>query len=222
MRRPMVSFSLPLCLFPAAHFLGAGGAVFRPVGFRREAGPALTAQLQVIVVFGNLGAQNGIQREDSSPEPAAQQGIGNALHTDTFLPIVQQEAVAAHIVAALPRQPPGLAVLRIVHLRYAHSSCFLSCCRGVTRKIPSTFCLMMPYSFSSFFTSPYLAYSRSFSSVSRPYSDFSAVRSGIFFTPPSRKARPAASYNIRALSCSCRNRDLSAALRYSITTGRVC
>ena len=42
-----------------------------------------------------------------------------------------------------------------------------SCCRGVIRKMPSTFCLMMPYSFSSFFTSPYFAYSRSFSSNSR-------------------------------------------------------
>ena len=110
----MVSFPLPFGFLSAAHFLGAGWAIFRPVGFRREAGPALTAQLQVIVVFGNLGAQNGIQREDSRPEPAAQQGIGNTLNADTFLPIVQQEAVAAHVVAALPRQPPGLAVLRIL------------------------------------------------------------------------------------------------------------
>ena len=122
MRRPVVSFPLPLGLFTAAHFLGAGGAVFRPVGLRREAGPALTAPLQIIVALCDLGTQNSVQREDSRPEPAAQQGVGNALHTDTFLPIVQQEAVAAHVVAALPRQPPGLAVLRIVHLRYAHSS----------------------------------------------------------------------------------------------------
>ena len=103
MRRPMVSFPLPFGLLTAAHFLGAGGTVFRPVGFWREAGPALTAQLQVIVVFCNLSAQNSVQREDSHPEPAAQQGVGNTLNADTFLPIVQQEAVAAHIVAALPR-----------------------------------------------------------------------------------------------------------------------
>ena len=56
----------------------------------------------------------------------------------------------------------------------------------------------VPYSFSSFFTSPYLAYSRSFSSDSRAYSAFSVARSGSFVTPPSRKARPAASYSIRA------------------------
>ena len=122
MRRPVVSFPLPLGLFTAAHFLGAGGAVFRPVGLRREAGPALTAPLQIIVALCDLGTQNSVQREDSRPEPAAQQGVGNALNADTFLSVVQQEAVAAHIVAARPRQPPGLAVLRIVHLRYAHSS----------------------------------------------------------------------------------------------------
>lgn len=98
----MVSFPLPFSFLAAAHFLGAGWAVFRPVGLRCEAGPALTAQLQVIVVFCDFGAQNSIQREDSRPEPAAQQGIGNTLNADTFLPIVQQEAVAAHIVAALP------------------------------------------------------------------------------------------------------------------------
>lgn len=98
----MVSFPLPFGLLAASHFLGTGKAVFRPVGLRREAGPALTAQLQVIVVFCDLGAQNSVQREDSRPEPAAQQGIGNALNADTFLPIVQQEAVAAHIVAAFP------------------------------------------------------------------------------------------------------------------------
>ena len=86
----MVSFPLPFSLLSAAHFLGAGGAVFRPIGFRREAGPALTAQLQMIVVFGDLGTQNGVQRKDSRPEPAAQQGIGNTLNADTFLPIVQQ------------------------------------------------------------------------------------------------------------------------------------
>lgn len=103
MRRTMVSFPLPLCLLAAAHFLGAGGTVFRPIGLRREAGPALTAQLQVIVALCDLGAQNSVQREDSRPEPAAQQGVRNALNADTFLPVVQQEAVAAHIVAALPR-----------------------------------------------------------------------------------------------------------------------
>ena len=103
MRRTVVSFPLSFGLFSAAHFLGAGGTVFRPVGFWREAGPALTAPFQIIVALCDLGAQNSVQREDSHPEPAAQQGVGNTLNADTFLPIVQQEAVAAHIVAALPR-----------------------------------------------------------------------------------------------------------------------
>ena len=99
----MVSFPLPFSLLAAAHFLGAGGAVFCPVGLRRKAGPALTAPFQMIVALCDLGAQNSVQRKDSRPEPAAQQGVGNALHTDTFLPVVQQEAVTAHVVAALPR-----------------------------------------------------------------------------------------------------------------------
>ena len=98
---PMVSFPLPLGLLAVAHFLGADGAVFRPIGLRREAGPALTASFQMIVALCDLGAQNSVQREDSRPEPAAQQGVGNALNADTYLPVVQQEAVAAHIVAAV-------------------------------------------------------------------------------------------------------------------------
>lgn len=97
----------------------------------------------------NLSAQNSVQQEDSRTEPAEQQRIRNPLHTDTFLPIDQQKAVVANIFASLPRQSPSLVVLRIVHLRYAHRACFLSGCRGVTRKMPFTFCRIMPYSFSA-------------------------------------------------------------------------
>ena len=48
---PMVSFPLPLGLLAVAHFLGADGAVFRPVGLRREAGPALTAILHRVMLL---------------------------------------------------------------------------------------------------------------------------------------------------------------------------
>ena len=78
------------------------------------------------------------------------------------------------------RQTPGLAVLRVIHSRYAHNSCVHSF-PGFTRKMPSTFCLIMPYSCIRFFASPYCLYSRSFSSASRLYSAFRAYRSGSFF-----------------------------------------
>ena len=45
----MVSFPLPLGLLMVAYFLGAGGAVFRPVGLRREAGPALATTLHRVM-----------------------------------------------------------------------------------------------------------------------------------------------------------------------------
>jgi len=49
-------------------------------------------------------AQNGYQSAIMAPtEVLAQQRIGNALHTDTFLPIVQQEAVPVTVIAALMR-----------------------------------------------------------------------------------------------------------------------
>ena len=47
----MVSFPLPFGLLAAAHFLGAGGAVFRPVGLRREAGPALATTLHRVMLL---------------------------------------------------------------------------------------------------------------------------------------------------------------------------
>ncbi len=49
------------------------------------------------------------------PEPPAQQGVGNGLDADTFLPIIQRDTVAAVIVAALMYQPPRSAVLTVVH-----------------------------------------------------------------------------------------------------------
>ena len=45
------------------------------------------------------------------PKPPAQQGIGNGLDTDTFLPIVQGDTVSVDVVTALMHQPPHSAVL---------------------------------------------------------------------------------------------------------------
>ena len=166
MRRLPVPFPLSFCLFAAAHPFGAGWAVFGPVGLRHKYCATLGAAFHLVPVFGDLGTQGRIQRENSSPEPPAQQRIGNALNTNTFFAIVQQQTVPVTVVATFPHQLPGLAVLRVIHSRYAHRSCVHSF-PGVTRKMPSTFCLMMPYSCICFFASPYRSYSRSFSSASR-------------------------------------------------------
>jgi len=71
MRRFPVPFPLALGLFTSAHPFGAGRAVFSPVGLRRERGPALTAAFHFVPVFGDLGIQGRIQREDSGLKPAA-------------------------------------------------------------------------------------------------------------------------------------------------------
>ena len=62
------------------------------------------------------GAQASIQRKNGSAEPFANQGIGDALRTNTFLAVVQEQAVSAIVVAALMYQPPGGAVLLAGHM----------------------------------------------------------------------------------------------------------
>lgn len=59
--------------------------------------------------------QRFIQRQDSGTEPVAQQGVGNALHTNTFFSIVKGKAVPALIVAALMDQLSISAVLGVGH-----------------------------------------------------------------------------------------------------------
>ena len=74
------------------------------------------------------GAQASVQGKDSGAEPFADQGVGDTLRTDTFLAVVQEQAVSAVIVAALMHQPPGCAVLLIGHVGdfgYNHFTCFL-------------------------------------------------------------------------------------------------
>ena len=56
-----------------------------------------------------------ILRQYRRPKPPAQQGVGNRLDTDTFLPIVQGDTVSVDVVTALMHQPPHSAVLAVVH-----------------------------------------------------------------------------------------------------------
>ena len=201
---------LPFGFFLPAHTGRTIRAVFGPVGLWHKGGPAHGTAFHFLPAFADLGAQGRVQRQDGGPEPPAQQRIGNTLDANTFLPVVQQEAVSVTIIAALVREPPGLAVLAVIHSRYVHSSCVCSF-PGVTRKILSTFCLMIPYSVNSAFTSLYLSYSRLFSSSSFLYSAFSAARLGSFVTPASFRAFAAASHKRSWLSYSRRNAALSLA-----------
>ena len=141
--------------------------------------------------------------------------------TDTFLPIVQQEAVSVTVVAALMGEPACLAVLGVTHSRYVHRSCVCSF-PGAVRKMLSTFCLTMPYSFNFCFASLYCADSRSRSASSFLYSVLRAYRLGSFVTPASLSVFAAASYKISWLSCCRRNAALSLAFRSSSATGRSC
>lgn len=92
------------------------------------------------------------------------------------------DGLVAAAFASLPQPGQSILILHCVHSF-----------PGFTRKMPSTFCLIMPYSYIRFFASPYCSYSRSFSSASRLYSAFRAYRSGSFFTPCSFRAFAAAS-----------------------------
>ena len=117
MRRLPVHFPLAFCLFATAHSFGAGWAIFSPVGLRHKYIVTLGAAFHLVPVFRNLGPQSHIQREDGSPEPLVQQRIGNALNTNTFFAIVQQQTVPVTVIAALPQQLPDLAILLAIHSR---------------------------------------------------------------------------------------------------------
>ena len=102
----------PLTGLAAFFLLGALRAVFGPVGFWDVPAAAQDALFSFPAVEQG-GAQAFVQGQHRRPKPAADQRVGNALRADTFLPIVQQKAVAAVIVAALMHQPPDGPVLRI-------------------------------------------------------------------------------------------------------------
>src|SRR5699024_2257376 len=126
MRRQEVSLPLPFSLFLPAHPHRTIRAVFGPVGLRCEHGPAYGAVFHLVPALPDLGVQGRVQRENGGSNTPAQQRIGNALDAHTVLSIVQKQAVPVTVLAALMRQLPGLAVLPVIHSRYAHSSCVLS------------------------------------------------------------------------------------------------
>jgi len=79
---------------PAVDNGGAGFAVFRPVGTGEKRLAADSAPL-LFLLMKQSSLQRFIQRQDSNAEPPAQQGVGNALHTNTFFSIVKGKAVPA-------------------------------------------------------------------------------------------------------------------------------
>lgn len=91
-------------------------AVFRPIGAREKQTAAHSTPLCSQPVIQG-GFQLPVHWQHRNTEPLAQQGIGNALNTDTFLPIIQCKAVAGIVVAAFMHQPPCSAILMIVHYR---------------------------------------------------------------------------------------------------------
>ena len=116
------------CAFAPFHpFCGTGGAIESVVPGRGKRPPALPAvPPSDRGRREQCGAQAGVQREDGGAEPLANQGVGDALRTDTFLAIVQKQTVSAIVVAALPHQPPGRPVLLIGHVwdfRCCHFTC---------------------------------------------------------------------------------------------------
>lgn len=92
-------------------------AIFRPVGAGKE---RLSADRAAFHIFPEQQRcfQRLVQREDSGAKPFAQQGVGNTLHTDTFLSIVQRNAAAVVIVAAFMYQLSCPAVLLVAHNKY--------------------------------------------------------------------------------------------------------
>ena len=98
-----VRFPAPLpvtgVLLPPMYPSGAGFAVFRPVGTGDESRPALGAPLHADAAE-YLRFQRLVLWQYRPAEPLAADGIGNRLWADTFLTIVQQQAVAVIVVTA--------------------------------------------------------------------------------------------------------------------------
>ena len=115
MRRIVVTFALALCLLLPAGGNGTVRAVFRPIGFRQIVTSAENAFLSVCPVEQG-GAQASVQRQDGGAEPFADQRVGDTLRADTFLTIVQEQTVPTIVVTATMYQPPGGAVLLVVHV----------------------------------------------------------------------------------------------------------
>ena len=111
-------FLCPGPLAPFGTFCGTGGAIECVVPGRGNRPPALpAAPPSDSGRREQCSAQASVQGKDGGAEPFANQGVGDALRTDTFLAVVQEQAVSAVIVAALTHQPSGCAILLIGHVR---------------------------------------------------------------------------------------------------------
>ena len=106
---PLTGLSPPL-------LFGTIRAIFRPIGFRQIVTSAENTFLSVCPLEQG-GTQASVQREDGGAEPATDKRVCDALNTNTFLTIVQEQTVPAIVIAAVMYQPPGRPVLLIVHVR---------------------------------------------------------------------------------------------------------
>lgn len=113
-------FLLALCSVDPLHASGTFRAVFGSVGTWGKQRPAYGAFLSIQPVEQRR-FQFLILRQYRRPKPPAQQGVGNRLDTDTFLPIVQGDTVSVDVVTALMHQPPRSAVLAVIHDRDSFS-----------------------------------------------------------------------------------------------------
>ena len=93
-------FTLPFCvLFPALP-LGAGRAILGAVGSGEDRLAADKAALFRSVPH-DFRVQLTVNGQDCISKPFAQHRIRNALHTNARLPVIQQDAVAVVVIAAL-------------------------------------------------------------------------------------------------------------------------
>ena len=107
-------FPHALSFLVALYASGTFRAVFGPVRTGGKQRPAYGAFLRIQPVEQRR-FQFLILRQYRRPKPPAQQGVGNRLDTDTFLPIVQGDTVSVDVVTALMHHPPHSAVLVVIH-----------------------------------------------------------------------------------------------------------
>ena len=123
--RTPAAFPVAGVLLPPMYPSGAGFTVFRPVGTGDESCSTLGAPLHPGAAE-YFRFQRLVLRQHRPAEPLAADGIGKRLGADTFLPIVQQQAVAILIVATgFPNEGVGPFPLRRGHTGQAAARCAL-------------------------------------------------------------------------------------------------
>ncbi len=110
-------FTLPFGILLSALLLGADRAILGAVGGRIDRLAADGAALSRPFPH-HVGQQLIVGGKHRVSEPAAQQRVGNALHADARLSIIQRKTVAVIVVAAeLPNELLGAAELLVIHTR---------------------------------------------------------------------------------------------------------